>query len=77
MAEPTQPVEQMVMWYFIVSDDVECSRRFYTPYGGNGVPGLRLGAKHESHSDSAADVLGHRSGVQSPSGSVVWPTSIR
>ena len=30
MAEPTQRVEQMVVCYFIVSDDVERSRRFYT-----------------------------------------------
>jgi catechol 2,3-dioxygenase-like lactoylglutathione lyase family enzyme len=29
VAEPTQPAERMVVCYFIVSDDVERSRRFY------------------------------------------------
>ena len=37
MAEPTQPVEQMVVCYFIVSDDVERSRRFYTEVLGGRV----------------------------------------
>ena len=30
MAESTQPAAQMVVTHFIVSDDVERSRRFYT-----------------------------------------------
>jgi hypothetical protein len=30
MAEPAQPAERMVVGHFIVSDDVERSRRFYT-----------------------------------------------
>ena len=37
MAEPTQPVERMVVCYFIVSDDVERSRRFYTEILGGRV----------------------------------------
>ena len=37
MAEPTQPVERMVVCYFIVSDDVERSRRFYTEVLGGRV----------------------------------------
>ena len=36
MAEPT-PVERMVVCYFIVSDDVERSRRFYTDILGGRV----------------------------------------
>ena len=30
MSEPTQPVERMIVGHFIVSDEVERSRRFYT-----------------------------------------------
>ena len=30
MAEPTRLAEQMVLCHFIVSDDIERSRRFYT-----------------------------------------------
>jgi catechol 2,3-dioxygenase-like lactoylglutathione lyase family enzyme len=37
VAEPTQPVEQIVVCYFIVSDDVERSRRFYTEVLGGRV----------------------------------------
>ena len=37
MAEPAQPVERMVVCYFIVSDDVERSRRFYTDILGGRV----------------------------------------
>ncbi len=37
MAEPTQPAQQMVVCYFIVSDDVERSRRFYTEVLGGAV----------------------------------------
>ena len=37
MAEPTQPAQQMVVCYFIVSDDVERSRRFYTEVLGGRV----------------------------------------
>ena len=37
MAEPTQPAERMVLGYFIVSDDVERSRRFYTEVLGGRV----------------------------------------
>ena len=37
MAEPIQPVEQMKVCYFIVSDDVERSRRFYTEVLGGRV----------------------------------------
>ena len=37
MAEPKQPVERMVVCYFIVSDDVERSRRFYTDVLGGRV----------------------------------------
>ena len=37
MAEPTQPVERMVVCYFIVSDDIERSRRFYTEVLGGRV----------------------------------------
>ena len=37
MVEPTQPVERMVVCYFIVSDDVERSRRFYTDILGGTV----------------------------------------
>ena len=37
MAEPTQPVERMVVTHFIVSDDVERSRRFYTEVLGGTV----------------------------------------
>ena len=40
MAEATQPEERMVVCYFIVSDDVERSRRFYTEVLG-GTGGLR------------------------------------
>ena len=40
MAEPTQPVDRMMVCYFIVSDDVERSRRFYTEVlGGRQVFG--------------------------------------
>ena len=42
MAEPTQPTEPMVLAHFIVSDDVERSRRFYTEVlGGTVVFGPR------------------------------------
>ena len=37
VAESTQPVEQMAVCYFIVSDDVERSRRFYTEVLGGTV----------------------------------------
>ncbi len=37
MADPTQPVKQMVVCYFIVSGDVERSRRFYTEVLGGRV----------------------------------------
>ena len=37
VAEPTQPAERMVVCYFIVSDDVERSRRFYTEVLGGTV----------------------------------------
>jgi catechol 2,3-dioxygenase-like lactoylglutathione lyase family enzyme len=37
MAEATQPPERMVVCYFIVSDDVERSRRFYTEVLGGTV----------------------------------------
>jgi len=37
MAEPTQPAERMIVAYFIVSDDVERSRRFYTEVLGGRV----------------------------------------
>ena len=37
MAEPTQPAPRMVVCYFIVSDDVERSRRFYTEVLGGRV----------------------------------------
>ena len=37
MAEPTQPAQRMVVTYFIVSDDVERSRRFYTEVLGGTV----------------------------------------
>ena len=37
MAETTQPEERMVVCYFIVSDDVERSRRFYTDVLGGTV----------------------------------------
>jgi catechol 2,3-dioxygenase-like lactoylglutathione lyase family enzyme len=37
VAESTQPVERMVVCYFIVSDDVERSRRFYTEVLGGTV----------------------------------------
>ncbi len=37
MAEPTQPAERMMVCYFIVSDDVERSRRFYTEVLGGRV----------------------------------------
>src|ERR1700690_3461580 len=37
MAEPTQPAGRMVVCYFIVSDDVERSRRFYTEVLGGKV----------------------------------------
>ena len=37
MAEPTQPAQRMVVCYFIVSDDVERSRRFYTEVLGGTV----------------------------------------
>src|SRR3984885_7046471 len=37
MAEPTQPAERMVVTHFIVSDDVERSRRFYTEVLGGTV----------------------------------------
>ena len=35
--EPTQPAERMAVCYFIVSDDVERSRRFYTEVLGGRV----------------------------------------
>ncbi len=37
MAEPTQIAERMVVTHFIVSDDVERSRRFYTELLGGTV----------------------------------------
>ncbi len=37
MAESTQPSERMVVCYFITSDDVERSRRFYTEVLGGRV----------------------------------------
>ena len=37
MAESTQPAARMVVAYFIVSDDVERSRRFYTEVLGGTV----------------------------------------
>ena len=37
MAEPTQPAELMLVTYFIVSDDVERSSRFYTDILGGTV----------------------------------------
>ncbi len=37
MAEPTQPAQRMVVTHFIVSDDVERSRRFYTDVLGGTV----------------------------------------
>ena len=37
MAEPTQPAQRMMVCYFIVSDDVERSRRFYTEILGGTV----------------------------------------
>ena len=37
MAQVTQPEERMVVCYFIVSDDVERSRRFYTDVLGGTV----------------------------------------
>ena len=37
MAEPTQPAKRMVVTHFIVSDDVERSRRFYTEVLGGKV----------------------------------------
>jgi catechol 2,3-dioxygenase-like lactoylglutathione lyase family enzyme len=37
VAEPTQPAERMMVCYFIVSDDVERSRRFYTEVLGGRV----------------------------------------
>src|SRR6476661_8898257 len=40
VAEPTQPAARMMVAYFIVSDDVERSRRFYTEVlGGSAVFG--------------------------------------
>ena len=37
MAETTQPAERMIVGQFIVSDDVERSRRFYTEVLGGRV----------------------------------------
>jgi len=37
MAEPPQPPDAMVLTHFIVSDDVERSRRFYTEVLGGRV----------------------------------------
>ena len=37
MAEPTQPATRMIVTHFIVSDDVERSRRFYTEVLGGRV----------------------------------------
>ncbi len=37
MAEPTQPATRMIVTHFIVSDDVERSRRFYTEVLGGTV----------------------------------------
>jgi len=37
VAEPTQPARRMVVTHFIVSDDVERSRRFYTEVLGGTV----------------------------------------
>ncbi len=38
MAELPPPPEGMVLTHFIVSDDVERSRRFYTKYSAAGWP---------------------------------------
>ena len=37
MAGPAQPAERMIVGHFIVSDDVERSRRFYTEVLGGTV----------------------------------------
>src|ERR1700733_12887113 len=37
VAEPTQPAQRMVVGHFIVSDDIERSRRFYTEVLGGTV----------------------------------------
>jgi catechol 2,3-dioxygenase-like lactoylglutathione lyase family enzyme len=37
MAEPTQPAERMLVTHFIVSDNIERSRRFYTEVLGGTV----------------------------------------
>jgi catechol 2,3-dioxygenase-like lactoylglutathione lyase family enzyme len=37
VAEPTQPAARMLVGHFIVSDDVERSRRFYTEVLGGTV----------------------------------------
>jgi catechol 2,3-dioxygenase-like lactoylglutathione lyase family enzyme len=37
VADPTQPAQQMIVGHFIVSDDVERSRRFYTEILGGKV----------------------------------------
>jgi len=37
MVEPTQPAERMLVTHFIVSDDIERSRRFYTEVLGGTV----------------------------------------
>ena len=37
MAEPTHPAQRMIVTHFIVSDDVERSRRFYTEVLGGTV----------------------------------------
>jgi catechol 2,3-dioxygenase-like lactoylglutathione lyase family enzyme len=37
VAEPTQPAQRMIVGHFIVSNDVERSRRFYTEVLGGKV----------------------------------------
>ena len=48
MAEPPQPPDAMVLTHFIVSDDVERSRRFYTEELGGRVafPGNTVNVAH-------------------------------
>ena len=47
MAEPTPPAEGIVLAHFIVSDDVERSRRFYTEVLGGTV--VFSGGRPTSH----------------------------
>ena len=59
MAEPTQPAQRMVVTHFIVSDDVERSRRFYTEVlGGTVVFGpepTNIALANTSSSSTAAE----------------------